>query len=60
MIIAGIIILVLVSCVAIVWSSTIDRGVLEKKDELRWLYPNMTEVAKQADERKEEERNNGR
>ena len=23
--------------------SAVDRGVLEKKDELRWLYPNMTD-----------------
>ena len=24
-------------------SSAVDRGVLEKEDELRWLYPNMTD-----------------
>jgi hypothetical protein len=24
-------------------SNAVDRGVLEKKDELRWLYPNMTD-----------------
>ena len=23
--------------------SAVDRGVLEKEDELRWLYPNMTD-----------------
>ena len=24
-------------------ASAVDRGVLEKEDELRWLYPNMTD-----------------
>ena len=24
-------------------SNAVDRGVLEKEDELRWLYPNMTD-----------------
>ena len=23
--------------------SAVDRGILEKEDELRWLYPNMTD-----------------
>ena len=24
-------------------ANAVDRGVLEKEDELRWLYPNMTD-----------------